>query len=606
MISQLKDMINKWFHDFNENIILLEVLVIFIMSITVVPKFFEIALCDYDNYTSKYSFYVTSVFNEGKFKNEMLQNDTIEYRERLLKITNNFSKLLFCKSDEEAQTIQNYLETSLTGDIGVLLIDKSNDRWFSNRNWFSDYPYSELTPKEALLKLSKEDDVIVFSSNNLTHYSAPSGYSNGAYTSPNSQLEEIYFIRGDKYKTIASLTRTRFYSALPLLTIFCILIAKQFYCIKSSSINEYLRYFNRTLIIRALKSVAMFFKNLKEIFRSLFLDTTILALTVFWIVYLPLTWVFNFYTEFSIGNYDLTPIFVLLTIMSIFVNIVVRYLENINNIKNLVGYLRKIENGDIDVDINSKTLGTLSNLGDGINNLKVIYKKKVEEGLRNERLKTELITNVSHDLKTPLTSIVSYVDILKDENLDKDEIKDYVAILDNKSTRLKKLVEDLFEMSKMSSNQIMLDKAKIDIVELIHQNLGELTFLGEEKHLTFKVGGESYFIITVDGDKISRVMDNLICNAIKYSLENSRIYIDVSSIDNYCEITIKNVSKYDLDFNEEEVLERFVRGDKSRHSSVEGSGLGLAISKAIIDLHEGTFKVKCDGDLFKVIIRLPI
>ena len=139
-----------------------------------------------------------------------------------------------------------------------------------------------------------------------------------------------------------------------------------------------------------------------------------------------------------------------------------------------------------------------------------------------------------------------------------------------------------------------------------HQNLGELAFLGEDKHLTFKVIGDKSCIVNVDGARMSRVMDNLICNAIKYSLENSRVYLSVINEVSDCVIEVKNISKYDLDFDENEILERFVRGEKSRTSSVDGSGLGLAIAKTIIELHNGTIKIKCDGDLFKVIIKLPI
>lgn len=605
MISDIRSFIKKWFNSSNKNIILSEILIIFIIGITVLPKFFQIVLVDYDSYTNRSSYYGTAIINKKAFKNQMLQNDTIEFRENLLRSTEGFSKILYCKTDEDAKFIQNYLENSFTGDIGVLLIDKTTNRWFSNRNWFSDYPFNELPPKDALIKLSNEDDVMVYSSNNLSHYLAPSGYYNGAYTSPNANLEELYFIRGTKYNSIADFIRLRFYFSLPLLIIFIILLIKQLYSIKAFGIKFYIGNFKNIIFIRGIKSINIFFVNIKDVFKSLFFDATLIGLLIFWVMYLPLSYIFSSNDYIFYINENLTVIFVMLTFIIIIVNIWVRYLEGINNKKNLIIYLKKIEDGDMDVDINSKNFGTLSNLAMEINNLKVSYKKKVEDGIKNEKLKTELITNVSHDLKTPLTSIVNYVDILKDESLDKSEIRDYVSILDNKSTKLKKLVEDLFEMSKMSSGQIMLSKSDVDIVELIHQSLGELSFLGEEKNLTFKVIGDKACHLNLDGAKISRVMDNLICNAIKYSLENSRIYLEVIENDTECEIVVKNISKYDLDFNEDEILERFVRGDKSRNSSIEGSGLGLAISKTIVELHNGTLKIKCDGDLFKVIIKLP-
>lgn len=605
MISTIKKLIKKWINTSNQNINLIEILIIFIIGITVLPKFIQITLSDYDNYTNRYSFYGTAIINEKTFKNEMLQNDVIDFRENLLSVTEGFSKILYCKTDSDAKVIQNSLEVSLTGDIGVLLIDKTNNRWFSNRNWFSDYPFNELPPKDALIKLSKEDDVVVYSSNNLSHYSAPRGYYTGAYTSPNAELEELYFIRGTKYSNMADFIRFRFYFSIPLLIIFIILVIKQFFCIKTFGVKEYIHNFNNLLIFRIIKSINIFFINIKDVFRSLFFDTTLIGLFIFWVMYLPLSYVFNSNDYFFYFNQDLTNTFVISTIFIIIASTCVRYLEGVNNKKNLIKYLKKIEDGDMHVDINTKNLGTLSNLAMEINNLKVSYNKKVEEGIRSEKLKTELITNVSHDLKTPLTSIVNYVDILKDESLDKSEIKDYVTILDNKSTKLKKLVEDLFEMSKMNSGQIILNKSDVDIVELIHQSLGELSFLGENKNLAFKVIGNKDCHLHLDGARISRVMDNLICNAIKYSLENSRIYLEVIEYEEECEIIVKNISKYDLDFNEDDILERFVRGDKSRNSTIDGSGLGLAISKTIVELHKGTLKVKCDGDLFKVIIKLP-
>jgi len=601
----MKNLIKKWFNASNENIILIEILIIFIIGITVLPRLIQTTLVDYDNYTNKYSLYGTAIINEKTFKNEMLQNDIIGFRENLLRVTEGFSKILYCKTEEDAKVIQNSLETSLPGDIGVLLIDKSNNRWFSNRNWFSDYPFNELPPKDALIKLSKEDDVVVYSSNNLSHYSAPQGYYNGAYTSPNAELEELYFIRGTKYSSMANFIRLRFYFSIPLLFVFILLVIKQFFCIKTFGVKEYIRNFNKLLIFRIIKSINIFFVNIKDVLTNLFFDTTLIGLLIFWIMYLPLSYVFNSNDYFFYFNEDFTIIFIISTFIIIIASTCVRYLEGINNKKNLIKYLKKIEDGDMHVDINAKNLGTLSNLAMEINNVKVSYKKKVEEGIRSEKLKTELITNVSHDLKTPLTSIVNYVDILKDESLDKSEIKDYVTILDNKSTKLKKLVEDLFEMSKMNSGQIILNKSDVDIVELIHQSLGELSFLGEDKHLIFKVIGNKDCHLHLDGARISRVMDNLICNAIKYSLENSRIYLEVIEYEKQCELIVKNISKYDLDFNEDDILERFVRGDKSRNSLIEGSGLGLAISKTIVELHKGTLKVKCDGDLFKVIIKLP-
>jgi len=545
-----------------------------------------------------------AVINEDIFKSEMLRNDLIELRESLLNHTSGFSRILYCETDEEAEKIQLDLESLFIGDIGVLLIDKATGRYFSNRNWFKDYPYNELHPKEALIKLSKEDDVILFSSNNITHYKAPWGYYNGAYIPPNPDIEEIYFIRGTRYSYIADIITLKFYAAIPLLFILLIILIKHIVCIKNISFKGYFLKFENIFIIRLFKCIRFLFTNTGLILKRIFYDKTLMSLGIFWVIYTPLSYMFNS-NVYSIYISDYTGYLLIGTLAILALNILIRFLESISNGEKLFKYLIKIEAGDIDVNINPDTLGNFKNLGNALNKLKVNYTNKIEAGISNEKLKTELITNVSHDLKTPLTSIVNYVDILKDENLSKEEIKDYISILDSKATKLQKLVEDLFEMSKMTSGQIILDRGNVDMVELIHQSLGELAFLGEDKHLSFKVIGEKSCPTSIDGARMSRVMDNLICNAIKYSLENSRIYLSVSSTDTECIIEVKNISKYDLDFDEDEILERFVRGEKSRNSSVEGSGLGLAITKTIVELHNGTIKIKCDGDLFKVIITLP-
>lgn len=582
----------------------MECLVLFIIGITVFPLFLKFTIVDYDNYSDSRSIYAMAAINNKVFKKEMLRNDLIELREGLLKHTSGFSRILYCKTDNEATKIQGDLEETFTDDIGVLLIDKTTGRYFSNRNWFKDYPYNELHPKEALIKLSKEDDVTLFSSNDISHYKVPWGYYNGAYNAPNPNIEEIYFIRGTKYNHLADIITFRFYLAIPLIFVFFIILIKQISCIKNITSKSYIRNFENLFIVRLYKCIKFMFTNMGLVLKRIFYDKTLISLVLFWLVYIPTSFIFNTNLEYLYLS-DYTGYLIFGTIFIFLTTILVRFLESIINGEKLFKYLIKIEAGDIDVNINPSTLGNFKNLGSALNKLKVSYSNKIQAGIKNEKLKTELITNVSHDLKTPLTSIVNYVDILKDEDLSKEEINDYISILDSKAKKLQKLVEDLFEMSKMTSGQIVLEKHNVDMVELIHQSLGELAFLGEDKHLSFKVVGEKSCPINLDGARMSRVMDNLICNAIKYSLENSRVYLSVTTTDSQFIIEVKNISKYDLDFDEDEILERFVRGEKSRNSSVTGSGLGLAITKTIIELHGGTIKIKCDGDLFKVILSLP-
>lgn len=604
-MTSLINLFKKWFFNYDKSLMKMELILIIIIGLTAIPLFYKLSLVDYDNYTNKTSVYITSLINEDKFKKEMLRNDITTLREDLLRFTTGFSKVLQCEDPKEAEALQSDLEFTFNGDVGFLLIDKNTERTFSNRNWFKDYPYSEIHPKEALIKLSQEDDVIIFSSEDITHYKTPYGYYNGAYTAPNPDLEEIYFIRGAKYTYIANIVSLRIYLSIPFILLFFTLTLKHLVSIKRMTLKNYLLIYSNIIVIRGYKAAIFTFTHIGLILKRILYDKIFIYLGVFWIIYLPLSYLFNTGVYFTYIP-DFTGYLLILTMVLVPIAIIIRVIESVNNSEKLLKYLNKIEVGDIDVTINPETLGNFKNLGIALNKLKINYTNKIEAGIKNEKLKTELITNVSHDLKTPLTSIVNYVDILKDENLSQEEIRDYISILDNKATKLQSLVEDLFEMSKMTSGQIILEKSNVDMVELIHQNLGELAFLGEDKHLTFKVIGDKSCIVNVDGARMSRVMDNLICNAIKYSLENSRVYLSVINEVSDCVIEVKNISKYDLDFDENEILERFVRGEKSRTSSVDGSGLGLAIAKTIIELHNGTIKIKCDGDLFKVIIKLPI
>ncbi|EJO5348657.1 HAMP domain-containing histidine kinase [Clostridium botulinum] len=262
----------------------------------------------------------------------------------------------------------------------------------------------------------------------------------------------------------------------------------------------------------------------------------------------------------------------------------------------------EMTSGNLDYVIKENDKGLLGKVAHNINNMKEGYKKSLEEQIKSERLKTELITNVSHDLKTPLTSIINYINLLKKEDLTKDEIDSYVSILDRKSERLKTLIEDLFEASKMSSGSVELNIEKIDVAALLKQSLGEF----QEKikksslHLKFKYDSNKIYA-NLDGKKTWRVFENLITNIIKYSAPNTRVYIDLIENDTKIIIIMKNISHYEMDFNSDEIFERFKRGDKSRKT--EGSGLGLAISKSIVELQGGSLNINIDGDLFKVIIE---
>lgn len=264
-------------------------------------------------------------------------------------------------------------------------------------------------------------------------------------------------------------------------------------------------------------------------------------------------------------------------------------------------YIQEMVDGNIDTIPHQTGLFTTSI--NNINNINKGLKEVMEEQLKSERLKTELITNVSHDLKTPLTSIISYVDLLQTMNLESEKANEYIGIIKNKSRRLKVLIDDLFEASKLSSGQMKLEKRNADVVSLLEQTLGELDYKLEDAHIEFKITGcTDPIILNIDGQKMWRVFDNLINNIIKYSAPNSRAYADIQNNSENVVITFKNVANYTMDFDAEELFERFKRADKAR--TTEGSGLGLSIAKSIVELHGGKMKILTDGDLFKIIIVL--
>ncbi|MGL4521386.1 MAG: histidine kinase dimerization/phospho-acceptor domain-containing protein [Bacilli bacterium] len=225
------------------------------------------------------------------------------------------------------------------------------------------------------------------------------------------------------------------------------------------------------------------------------------------------------------------------------------------------------------------------------------------EQVKSERLKTELITNVSHDLRTPLTSIITYADLLKSPHLTEEERASYLDVIDKKSKRLKLLIDDLFEVSKMASGAVELNREKVNITHLVQQSLAEhdehLRTSGLDVRIT---APEHPVYVSVDGRKMWRLFDNLIVNILKYSLENTRVYITVNEVNNQAVLTFRNISRYPLGSENDELFERFKRGDTARNT--EGSGLGLAIAKSIAEIHGATLDIENDGDLFKVIMKI--
>jgi signal transduction histidine kinase len=247
----------------------------------------------------------------------------------------------------------------------------------------------------------------------------------------------------------------------------------------------------------------------------------------------------------------------------------------------------------------------LRQLAGSINQMKRGVESSHAAQARSERLKTDLITNVSHDLRTPLTAIITYIDLLKMPDVSEENRTLYVDVLAEKSQRLKALIEDLFEASKMASGNTELVKQQVDISQLLEQALAERDEDISASTLEFRVTKPDTPVnCLVDGQKMWRVFDNLIGNILKYSLDGTRVYISMISTPDALTLTFRNIAKYELNGDVDELFERFRRGDESRHT--EGSGLGLAIAKSIVDLHGGTLELMTDGDLFKATIMLPI
>lgn len=270
--------------------------------------------------------------------------------------------------------------------------------------------------------------------------------------------------------------------------------------------------------------------------------------------------------------------------------------------------VEKIRDGALSGKIDIEQLhGEEKSLAEAINNIGEGLLHAVDDSTKNERMKADLITNVSHDIKTPLTSIINYVNLIKLEKIDNERVQGYIQILDEKSQRLRQLTADLVEASKISSGNVKLDMQVIDLVELVYQTSGEFNEKFEQKELTIVTKlPKTAVLIHADGRQLYRVIENLYNNVAKYALEKTRVYVDISYVEQKVVFSIKNVSEHSLareNSNAGDLTERFIRGDSSR--TTEGSGLGLSIAKSLTVLMGGVFDIKVDGDLFKASITFP-
>lgn len=276
------------------------------------------------------------------------------------------------------------------------------------------------------------------------------------------------------------------------------------------------------------------------------------------------------------------------------------------NLRTLEKNGKQLSEGDLSTPVDTKRLfGAFRRYGQAMNRLQSGMESAVQEQMRAERMKTELITNVSHDIKTPLTSIVNYVDLLKKEDISSPAAREYITVLNRQSKRLKKLTEDLVEASKASSGALPVDLQPTDVSVLFSQITGEYQDRLTDCHLTLVTqppAGQP--VVLADSKLLSRVMDNLVSNICKYAMPETRVYVSGVTADGQMTMSFKNVSRAELNISPDELMERFVRGDTSRHT--EGSGLGLSIARSLVQLMGGTFRLSIDADLFRADVTLPL
>lgn len=349
-----------------------------------------------------------------------------------------------------------------------------------------------------------------------------------------------------------------------------------------------------SLIYRAFSAAILEFSNASEDNKNI-KDAKIKFTLVYFGIFILLA-IFNMI--FSMFAYAPESRMIPILLLGIFIYVII--FKNINQVARINREASEIVGGNYKKKI-EKTGGLYDGIVDNFNNIGSNLDNAIEDAVKSERLKTELITNVSHDLKTPLTSILNYSDLLSKEDNSQEEAKEYARIINEKSNKLRVLIEDLFEVSKATSNNIELDRQELDFNSLVAQSIGEWEDKIKENNIEIISNlPEEKVMLKIDGQKFSRVLDNLFSNISKYALENSRVYVDLRD-EGGVKLTIKNISKYPLNISAEELMERFTRGEKSRTTS--GSGLGLSIASSFVRAHGASFDIDIDGDLFKVTIE---
>ncbi len=429
---------------------------------------------------------------------------------------------------------------------------------------------------------------------------------NGAYV--NTALSEILRIDPIIGKPAVYIFNLIFWSIFFTLTAMCTISVKNIFSIglikyiKEKTLIGIIILWIKRNIQKAYKNISIVTQNIDLNDKSNRLIIKLISINIIMLIIILALWIGGC----VITNSEMFAIFLgpilLVSFYCVILFILIRKI--LNDIRNkfeiLLNATNKIAEGDLEASI-AEDVGLFNPIKEQIEKIQKGFKKAVEEEVKSQRMKTELISNVSHDLKTPLTSIITYVNLLKDENITKEDKRSYIDTLDKKSQRLKFLIEDLFEVSKATSGNITLNLDKVDIVELMKQTQFELEDKLNNANLKIKNNfSENKVILELDSQKTFRVFENLLNNVSKYAMKDTRVYVDIIEAKDKVEITIKNMSAEEINFDSHDIIERFQRGDKSRNT--EGSGLGLAIAKSFVEAQGGAFNVEVDGDLFKVII----
>ena len=365
-------------------------------------------------------------------------------------------------------------------------------------------------------------------------------------------------------------------------------------------------YFKNTVIYKFLKLIfkisTKLFKKLKKEFGykpTSFKIRIVLAFVIYVIVNIALVALFFADMGYGYGFFIITTPIVFVIFNGFVCYQMARYVNNLDKIIVASG-----KNEDVDFE-NKKVDSSLTKLAENLKNSNQNLNKAVAEAVKNEQMKTELITNVSHDLKTPLTSLINYSDLLGKCNVDDEKANEYIKVLNTQSIKLKHLIDDLIEASKVSTGNVQFNKINLNLYELVVQAMVEFTPDFEKNMLDVKLQEPTNTpVVYADGNKTYRIISNLLSNVKKYAAPNTRVYASVYSEDQFGCFEIKNISKEALNISPDELVERFVRGDESR--SKEGNGLGLSIAKDLCELQNGELKISIDGDLFKVVVKLPV